>query len=450
MRLLTSFSLLLSLVLTIPTARADDEAAARARRRTPVVEVFERCRGAVVNISTTRVQRVRLLRYGSLFDEMFGVGRPFVQERKVTSVGSGVVIHEDGYIVTNEHVVDQATDIQVIFTDQTRLPGQVISTDTEHDLAILKVDAGHPLPRVRLARAGDIMVGETAVAIGNPLGLGHSVTAGIVSALNRDIDYQAQVAYRGLIQTDAAINPGNSGGPLLNVNAELMGINTAIRGDAQNVGFAIPVARLWELLPQMLDIERRERVRFGMEVRGRDATVAAVESSSPAAEAEVRPGDRAVTFDGHPVRDAIDFYVRLLETRPGDTVHLELRRGGQTRRADIRLRPIPAPDGKALALRLLGMELSELDPAACRRWRLDVDHAVAVGRVVPYGPADDAGILPGDVIVALNRIRTETLEEVGLALEGVEPGSVVAIRGVRVRTRHPFTWSVLVKTATHP
>ncbi len=448
MRLLFLIVLFSPGLLRLPAARADDEAAARSRRRTPVVEVFERCRGAVVNISTTRVQRVQMLRYGSLFDEMFGMGRPFVREREVTSVGSGVVIHEDGYIVTNEHVVDQATDIQVIFADKRRLPGRIVSTDTEHDLAILKVDAGERLSRVRLARAGDIMVGETAIAIGNPLGLGSSVTAGVISALDHDIDFNAKVAYRGLIQTDAAINPGNSGGPLLNVNGELMGINTAIRGDAQNVGFAIPVARLWELLPQMLDIERRERVRFGLEVRGREAVVATVKASSPAAEAGVQAGDRVITFDGTPVRDSIDFYVRLLKAKPGDTIHLDLRRNHQARRVAIRLHPIPAPDGKALARRLLGMDLVELDPAGCRRWGLDVDHAVVVEGVSPYGPADAAGILPGDVIITLNRTRTSTLEKVGLALEGVQPGSVVAIRGARVRTRHPFTWSALVRTAS--
>jgi len=221
-------------------ARADDDTAP-SRRRTPVVEVFEHARDAVVNISTTRIVRMRSR---SPLDDIFDFGRPGYRQQRVQSIGSGIVVHESGYIVTNAHVVSQASDVQVTFADETRLPADVLAVDSQHDLAVIKVAADHPLPHLKLGSSDDILIGETVVAIGNPLGLEHTVTAGIVSALNRQLDFGNDVIYTGLIQTDASINPGNSGGPLLNIDSELIGINTAIRGDAQNIGFAIPVNRL--------------------------------------------------------------------------------------------------------------------------------------------------------------------------------------------------------------
>ncbi len=439
--------LALALVTAALCAAQDD--AARQRRRSPVVEVFEQCRDAVVNISTTRIQKVQMLGYGSLFDELFGFARPYVQEREVHSVGSGVVVHEAGYIVTNHHVIAQASDVRVIFADRTQVVAQVVAFDARHDLAILKVDVGHPLPRVKLARSGDILIGETVIAIGNPLGLDHSVTAGIVSAVGRELHFKQGVSYTGLIQTDAAINPGNSGGPLLNVNAELIGINTAIRGDAQNVGFAIPVARLWQLVPQMLDIERHHLVRFGLEVRDRAAEVIAVHSDSPAARAGVEVGDEVVRIGDHPVRDAIDYYVYLLRYAPGQTVPLTLARDGRTLNISVPLERIPPRDGAEIARRLLGAELSELrlERVAARFLGLDDPGVLRVEKVRPQGPVDRAGIVPGDLIVSVNGLRVTTLEGVGLALQNVRPGQEVDLVGFRFRSyRRPVLWSVRVRT----
>jgi serine protease Do len=418
----------------------------RPRRRSPVVEVFEQSRNAVVNISTTRIQRVRTLRPGWFWDDIFDFGRPYVREREITSVGSGVVIHENGYIVTNAHVVAQASDVHVIFADQRTAEARIVSSDREHDLAVLKIDTGRPLPYVKLGRSADIMVGETVVAIGNPLGLQHTVTAGIVSAVDRDLQFGPEVQYGGLIQTDAAINPGNSGGPLLNVDAELIGINTAIRGDAQNVGFAIPVDRLWDLLPVMLDIERRQRVRFGLEVSGPDARVTAVHPDSPAAQAGLRPGDRMIQFQGRPVRNAIDYYVRLLEQQPGQRIRLAYQRGQSARQAELELQRVPPPDGPALARRLLGVQLAEFDVRTRRKYDLPRDVAVFVDEVERDSPADLARIVPGDVILRLNRVSVQSLEQVGLALEGVQPGAAISIDGLRVRTDSPFVWSIEIPT----
>jgi len=445
MRLVARDVIALSCVALLAGTTAADPPQ-RQSRRSPVVEVFERCRSAVVNISTTRIQRVRTLRPGWLWDDIFDFGRPFVQEHEITSVGSGVVIHENGYVITNAHVVAQASDVHVIFADERTAEARVVSSDPEHDLAVLKIDSSRPLPYIALGRSADIMVGETVVAIGNPLGLQHTVTAGIVSALDRELRFSRDLKYSGLIQTDAAINPGNSGGPLLNVNAELIGINTAIRGDAQNVGFAIPVDRLWDLLPVMLDIERSQRVRFGLEVEGPDARVRAVHGDSPAAQSGLRPGDRITGFQGDPVRDAIDYYVHLLEQRPGQTIRVSYRRDDEKRDAELTLQPIPPPDGRGLAQRLLGAKLDEFDALTRRKYDLPRDVGVFVDEVEPNSPADRAHILPGDVILQLNRASVWTLEQVGLALEDVRPGEQVYIHGLRVRTDSPFAWTIRIPT----
>ncbi len=444
MKPITRSLVCLSCLVTLIAAAANPPE--RQRRRSPVVEVFDQCRNAVVNISTTRIQRVRMLRHGSLWGDIFDFGRPFIHERPVHSVGSGVLIHEDGYIITNAHVVAQTSDVHVIFADGRTVDAKIVSADSEYDLAVLKIETDQPLPYVKLGRSDDIMVGETVVAVGNPLGLQHSVTSGIVSALGRDLRFSKDVIYSDLIQTDAAINPGNSGGPLLNVNAELIGINTAIRGDAQNVGFAIPVDRLWNLLPSMLDIERSQRVRFGLEVGGPNAQVVAVHPDSPAAKAGLRRGDRIISFQGDRLRDAIDYYVHLLEQKPGQTIRLTYQRGEKTRTAKLTLQPVPPPNGRELAQQLLGVRLDEYDAFTRRKYDLPQDVGVFVDEVEPNSPADRARIVPGDVILRLNRVSVTTLANVGLALEDVRPGEKIDIHGLRVRTDSPFAWTIEIPT----
>lgn len=420
---------------------ADD----RARRRTVVVEVFERCRDAVVNISTTRIREIRSPMGGSFFDDIFNIPRGPIQQR-VQSVGSGFLIHETGIIVTNAHVVVQASDVVVTFADKTAERARIVAIDTEHDLAILRIDTRRSLPYIRLGRSDDIMIGETVIAIGNPLGLQHTVTSGIVSALNRELQFARDMTYTGLIQTDAAINPGNSGGPLLNANGELIGVNTAIRGDAQNVGFAIPVDRLWELLPSMLDIERRQRVRFGLLVGGANAEVRAVRQGTPAAAAGMQLGDRILAFNGHPIRDSIDFYVHLLDQRPGQQVDLALQRRNTTTTAKVALEVVPPPDGAALADKLLGVKITPIPDAAQRRYELPPEAGVWVDEVRRGSPADEARIRPGDLLLRVNRVEVTSITDVGLALEGVQPGASIQLGGYRLRTDSPFPWMISIRT----
>jgi len=232
---------LLVVLAAAPLAGQPDE---RSLRRTPVVVVFEAARDAVVNISSTEVVEVR-----DRFDQLFGRRRAQPRRLKRTSIGSGFVVHPEGYIVTNAHVVRRAADIQIITADDRTIQAQVVAEDAEHDLAILKIPAPSPLPYLKLGRSNDIMVGETVIAIGNPFGFQNTVTAGIISALDRDLHFGRETVYRGLIQTDTPINPGNSGGPLFNAAGQVVGIVVsklnALRiakatGDVpQNINFAI-------------------------------------------------------------------------------------------------------------------------------------------------------------------------------------------------------------------
>jgi len=440
---------LIGATLLLPAIAFTDDAD-RDRRRTPIVQVFERCRDAVVNINTTRIVRMRSLTYGSLLDEIFDLGSPRTRNQRVQSVGSGVVVHESGYIITNAHVVSQASDIHVTFADKRSSPAEVVAVDHDHDLAVLKVKSDQPLTHQKLGRSNDIMVGETVVAIGNPLGLQHTVTRGIVSALDRNLQFSEDVVYRGLIQTDAPINPGNSGGPLLNINGELIGINTAIRGDAQNIGFAIPVDRLWDLIPALLDIERRQRVRFGLHVGGADAEVVSVRADSPAAEAGLKPGDRLLRFNDQPLRNGIDYYVQLLSQKPDSKVRLAVQRAQKTVDLTVTLQSIPLPDGDKLARKLLGMQLQEIPRELRRKYDLPDYAGLIVDDIDRGGPADYAHIRPADLILRLDRVPVVGLQDVGLALEQTQPSERVLIEGLRLDANRPFFWSVTLRARPSP
>lgn len=439
-RLCLATTMLLLIGIFPASASAQSEADPRplfdVDRRTPVVRVFEACRDAVVNISTTRMRRV--MHYDSPLEEFFNI--PRMQSQRVVSIGSGAVIHESGYIVTNAHVVAQASDIQVSFANNRKLDATVVAVDSDHDLAVLKVHDNAPLRALRLGKANDLLVGETVIAIGNPLGFEHTCTTGIISATNRTLTFPNGVEYEGLIQTDASINPGNSGGPLLNVNGELIGINSAIRGDAQNIGFAIPVARLWEQLPAMLDIEQlsgSKRIRFGLEVRGPDLEVKSVRKDSPADEAGIRVGDHIKAYQHHSLRDSIDFYVNLIDRQPGDSLELALHRGDKDVVANVKLASAPLPNGKQLASKLLGLSLEELNDET-NKAEDDGEVGLFVRRVEPGSPAAAAKIRAGDLLFGLDLRRVAKLDDVGLALEASKPGDRVVVDVLRVTDDSQF------------
>ena len=418
----------------------------RAARRTPVVDVFEACSDAVVNISSKEIVTVRDPFGGidSIFEEFFDVpNRPrgWGGERQVTrtSVGSGFVIHPDGYIITNAHVIAQTAERKAIFADGREYDAEVVAFDTMRDLAVLKIQtsaADGPLHAIRLGRSDDLMIGETVIAIGNPLGFQHTVTAGVVSATDRNLDFARGRTLTGLIQTDASINPGNSGGPLLNVLGELIGINTAIRGDAQNIGFAIPVDHLREVLPELLDIERRYRVVCGLRLDTLNAPrVISVQPDSPAAAAGVRVGDIVTSVDGKPIREGIEFSIALIGSKPAQTIALELERNGKSVPARITLQQRPAPDGALLAWQKFGIEVQPMPPDAAEALGLVGASGLLIARVEPGSPADRTGVARRDVLVAVGRHAVDSTEDLGQLLETVRPGESLPVTVLRVDRR---------------
>lgn len=423
------------LVLTPTSAQELSRERHRELRRTPVVEVFEKTRDAVVNIQSTQVveRRLRMSPFDDIFDELFDMptrgGR--VQRFTTTSLGSGFVIHPDGYVITNAHVVARAAALKIIAADHSEYEAELVATDDRHDLAMLKVNADSKLPTLPMGRSDDLMIGETVIAIGNPLGYEHTVTRGIISAVNRTLKVSNDVSYENLIQTDASINRGNSGGPLLNVLGELIGINTAIRGDAQNIGFAIPVDTLRKLLPEMLVNKQTERrLDVGLRLSWRDRLYV-VEARGPAAEAGIEPGDEIVTVNDIPIRQDYEFYIYLLNVDEFDTLKMELMRDGKRIEAEIHPQRIPIPDGEKLLAEKFGLHVRLLTPQQARE--LNIRGGLLITEIEANSPAARSGFSDGQIIVQIGRHFPTSFNQVGLILENVHRGDKVLVRVYEVR-----------------
>jgi serine protease Do len=365
-------------------------------------------------------------------------------QRQVPVLGSGFVVHEDGFIVTNAHVVEGVRRIKVVFSDGREFQAEVISADTSRDLAVLAVKTNEKLPFVEFGRSNDLMIGETVIAIGNPYGYSNTVTSGVVSAVDRDIQVTEDYWLRGLIQTDAPINPGNSGGPLLNVHGELIGVTTAIRPDAQNIGFAIPVDTLVDNLSDMLMPEKLRRVRLGltmgrMQRQGQFAglTVDSVSKGSPADEKGLAPGDLILEVDGHKLHSVIDFHVRIMHKNVGEPIRVTYVRPREprpiSRVVELALLPRPLPDGRLLARDYFQMDVSELTAAVARRFDFQSAYPVLiVTDVQPQGIAGQIGVTPGDLILQVNDATVRNLEEFSLEMEKVTEGSTVEVQILRI------------------
>jgi serine protease Do len=408
-----------------------------------------------------------------LFDDLNpneGQGRQQMQEAR--SLGSGFIISRDGYVVTNNHVIDGADEVEVFLTDGLRLPATIVGHDDKTDLALLKVDAGHDLPFVEFGDSDTAVVGDWVMAIGNPFGLGGSVTLGIVSARNRDIN---SGPYDNFIQTDAAINQGNSGGPLFDMDGKVVGINTAIiarGGSSLGIGFAVPVNLARPVIEQLAEFGETRRGWLGVGIQevtddiaaslGRPNTngaiVVEVTKSGPS-DGVLEQGDMILQFDGRPVERMRDLPRLVAETAVGKKVELAILRDGHEQKVEVTLGRLevgeqqmaaaqpPAPTnspedpdepvGPAPGLpEMLKFSVAPLTAETRKQYGVasSAPDGVVVTEVTPGSDAEEKGMTPGLVISEVNQQKIETVADVthlvGAAKEAGRPAVLFKVTGV--------------------
>ncbi len=419
-------------------------------------DLAERLTPAVVNISTTQKVRGRSRPGGEVPIPQFPPGSPFEEffkdfferqrpgrseeapRRRVTSLGSGFIIDSDGIIVTNNHVIVDADEITVTLSDDTKYEAKIIGRDPKIDLAILKIDADKPLSALKWGDSNKTRVGDWVLAIGNPFGLGGTVTAGIISARQRNINAGP---YDDFLQTDASINRGNSGGPLFNMDGEVIGIATAIfspSGGSIGIGFAVPSSLAKPVVAQLRKYGRTRRGWLGVRIQtvtdeiaeslgiehAHGALVAEVTEDSPAAAAKVEAGDVIVSFDGRPVKDMRELPRMVAETEIGREVTVEVYRKGQTKRLKVTLGELEEAEQLAAlssegdeesdeSAEALGMTLARITPKLRKRFDLGGDQSgVVVTEVNEDSAAAEKGIRAGDVIVEVAQEEVATPREV--------------------------------------
>ena len=369
------------------------------------------------------------------------------RRRQVPSLGTGFVIAPDGYIVTNNHVIEEVEKITVVFEDGDELEAEVVGRDPKTDIALIRVESEDELFALPLGDSDATRPGDWVVAIGNPFGLSHTVTAGIVSAKHRDI---ALGAYDDYIQTDAAINPGNSGGPLLNLAGEVIGINTAINREANTIGFAVPINMAKGILPQLRASGKVTRGWLGVVIQGvsseiaeqlelpeaKGALVSKVVEEGPADEAGLQQGDVIREFDGQPIDDFDDLPRVVASTPVGKKVSVAVIRNGKRvelrpRIAELEEDPGVVPASLTPSERgsdAFGLRVQNLTDDLAEQLDLPEARGVVVSGVDPNGPAAEAGIRRGDVIIEAARREIDDVDALEEALDGTEGRVLMLIR----------------------
>ena len=421
------------------------------QRRTPVVQAVETASPAVVNIFTERIVETPFRSrtpfagdpfFDDFFSDFFG-GLPSPRTRETrTSLGSGVIIRENGTIVTNEHVIVRATDIRVLMSDKSEFSATLSGADSDSDLAVLMVAADRPLPVIPMSEDDSLLIGETVIAIGNPYGLSHTVTTGVISATCRRIRADDMV-YHDFIQTDASINPGNSGGPLINVTGRLIGINTAIHRKAEGIGFAIPVSRVRNIVDQIINFGAVQPPWVGIQVQdltpelafhfgvdaGAGALVRGVEQGSPAAKAGVERGSIISSVKGNAI-DSASAYVRSTRgLTAGDGLALTLVNGGRAVEVELKVAALPPQRIDEFAWKALGLAAAE-SPTG---------RGVRVEKVRYRGPASEIGIKAGDEITALGGRAVDGPDSFRRRLAAFRNSNNVLISVVRGRRLYRVT-----------
>jgi serine protease Do len=424
-------------------------------------DLAERVSQAVVSVESIRIETARRPQRGQdPFEFFFGPrgrrdeeeeGEP--REFRSESGGSGFVISEDGDIVTNYHVIDGATEVRIHLGDRD-YPAEVVGTDPATDIALLRIDAGRPLSFLALGDSDEVRVGDWVMAIGNPLGLQNAVSVGVVSGKGRQIAITADTGLENFIQTDAAINFGNSGGPLVDLEAQVVGINTAINFGSENIGFAVPANILSRILPQLRESGRVTRGYLGVQIGeldhesaeafGLDSTngvlVQVVEPDTPAEKAGLEHGDILLRVDGNEITDSRSLISHVSSLPPETPVELDLIRDGKSMKTTVVLGERPSVGGEPdeeeeeeeSGIEWLGLEYQDLTSRLRSSHGLsgDVD-GVWVTDVSATSPLFEENVRPGDIITEVNGEEISGVDEFEEAILGLDSGSFIRLYVLR-------------------
>ena len=411
-----------------------------------IPDIVDKASHSVVNVDTSTTMTVTspFAPFAPFFDQM---PEQFQREIPRRGIGTGFIFREDGYILTNNHVIEGADEIKVTFFDGREFTGKVIGADPLTDIAVVKVEAEN-LPTLSLGDSDAARVGEFVVAIGNPYGLSHTVTMGVLSAKGRAVPSgDTGQEYENFLQTDAAINPGNSGGPLLNLDGEVIGINTAIIPFAQGVGFAIPINMAKSILDQLIERGKVVRAWLGVYIQNitteigkqfgyegtEGALVADVIENGPAAKANFQRGDIILSVNDQKITDTKNLQNTIRSLKPGDSAKIEIWRNGEKKIIEVLLEELKdeatfiPPDEITPEKVELGIEISEITADLQQKYGFTESKGVVVVSVAPGGPSEDAGLRAGDVILQINRTDVSSVEEFKTVLAKVEPGDTAIL-----------------------
>lgn len=370
-------------------------------RRNQVVEVVEKVSQSVVNISAEVVVKRQVSPFEDLFFDFFS---PFSRLYKYENLGTGVITNPQGIIITNYHVIEGAKNIKITTLKGNVYNAEVLGSDENSDIAILKIKGTNiNLPAATLGTSKDLMIGESVIAIGNPMGLSNTVTTGVISALKRKVKGESGTIYSDFIQTDAAINPGNSGGPLLNILGEVIGINTAIIKNAQGIGFAIPIDRAKKILKDILKYGEVKPIFIGISFEKETNVVKSVLSVSPFS--SLRKGDKILMIENVEVRDKSDFYSEIFNFNEGEKISLKVSRGGEKKEFTFTLTKPPEDIGIVILKESIGILIEE------------VRKGLRIKKVIGDSQADRIGIDSGDYLLGINGYKTESFDDVNKIIQ---------------------------------
>jgi len=425
-----------------------------------IADIAEKVGPAVVNIDTVRMVKTQFPSFEDpIFKRFFG--REFEEFRRTIpqkGTGSGFIINQEGYVLTNEHVVRKADKIKVTLSDGREFDGEVIGSDVTSDMAIVKIKADH-LPTVTLGNSDKLRVGEIVIAIGNPYGLQQTVTMGVVSAKGRSIPTGIEGhIYRNFIQTDTAINPGNSGGPLLNIKGEVVGINTAIIPYAQGIGFAIPINMAKRNIDDLINLGKVRRSwlgvyiqevtpeiaeQFGLPEDAKGVLVGDVIKDSPAEEAGIKRGDIITKVNDEEVNSPGELQDKIRDIDISDKANIEIMRDGKATRFIVKIGEMPTveeegsefPKEKVFSVQT-GLKVQTVTPEIAKEVELPWVKGLVITEVIPGSSADDMGLQPGDVILEANRIEMSSVGEWEKLINKLEPGNTLLL--LVFRNRHTY------------